>query len=97
MRWVISLFAFALVALQLEFWFDPDGRPGLITNQQLVAEQTATNQTLIERNADLEAEILNLMEGSEAAEERARFTLGLIRPDETFYQIAEIEDSLDPE
>ncbi len=97
MRWVITLFAFALAALQLELWFDDGARPGLLTNQQLVAEQTAINQALIERNADLKAEILNLMEGSEAAEERARFTLGLIRPDETFYQISEVENSLDAE
>ena len=93
MRWVIALFAFALAALQLELWFDDSGRPGLLTNRQLVAEQTAINQALIERNADLEAEILNLKEGSEAAEERARFTLGLIRPDEIFYQISESENS----
>ena len=97
MRWVIALFAFALAALQLELWFDDDGRPGLIANQQLVAEQSATNQALIERNADLAAEIDNLMEGTEAAEERARFEFGLIRPDETFFQIVEIENSLDQE
>lgn len=97
MRWVITLFAFALAALQLELWFDNNGRPGLITNQQLVSEQTVTNQALIERNADLAAEIKNLMEGSEAAEERARFKFGLIHPDEIFFQIAEVENSLDQE
>jgi cell division protein FtsB len=92
MRWVIALFAFALAALQLEYWFDDNARPGLTTNRRLVAEQTATNQALIERNADLQAEILNLKQGSDAAEERARFTLGLIQPDEIFFQIAETED-----
>jgi cell division protein FtsB len=93
MRWTIALFAFVLVALQLELWFDESRRPGLIAVQQSVAEQSQINQALIERNADLAAEIVNLRQGTEAAEERARAELGLARPDETYYQVAEQVDS----
>jgi len=89
MRWTIALFAFALVVMQIEFWFGDDRRPGLATLQGAVADQTATNQVLVERNADLKAEIADLRQGDEAAEERARSELGLARPEETYFQIAD--------
>lgn len=89
MRWTIALFAFTLVALQLELWFSDSRRPGLSAVRQAVAEQTETNQALIERNTDLRAEIVSLQQDSEAAEERARYELGLVLPDETFFQVAE--------
>lgn len=89
MRWTIAIFAFVLIALQLELWFADDRLPELRTVQQSVAEQSATNQQLVERNADLVAEISNLRQGVEAVEERARSELGLALPDESVYQIAE--------
>ena len=91
MRWTIALFAFALIVMQLELWFGDDRLPALRAYEQAVTEQTAVNQALVERNADLKAEIVNLRERSEAAEERARSELGLIKPNETFYQIAEVD------
>jgi len=97
MRWTIALFAFALVAMQLEFWFGEDRRPGVRVLQEAVVDQTATNQVLVERNADLNAEIIDLRQGDAAAEERARSELGLVRPEETYYQIAEPEDLLSRE
>ena len=91
MRWIIAVFALALVALQLEYWLGDDRRPGLLALREAVAGQSAENQSLAELNADLAAEIRNLRQGTEAAEERARSELGLQRADETFYQIAEID------
>ena len=38
------------------------------------------------RNAALAAEVRDLKTGTEAIEERARYELGMIRPDEVFYQ-----------
>jgi cell division protein FtsB len=89
MRWTIAFFAVALIAMQLEFWFGDDRRPGLKALRADVAEQSAINQALAERNADLEAEIINLRESREAAEEIARSELGLIHPEETYFQIVE--------
>jgi len=97
MRWTITVFAFVLIALQLELWFDDDRRPGLIAIEKSVALQSQVNQELIERNADLAAEIENLRQGEEAAEERARAELGLTRPEETYYQVAQRVDSRDAE
>jgi cell division protein FtsB len=91
MRWTIALFAFALVAMQLELWFGDDRRPRRNALEREVAAQGARNQTLAETNADLRAEIMSLRQGNEAAEERARSELGLIEPDETYYQIVEVD------
>jgi cell division protein FtsB len=87
MRWVIALFAFVLAGLQIELWFGDDRLPRLRELEHSVAAQSAINQALGERNADLKAEISSLNLGNEAAEERARSQLGLVLPDESFYQV----------
>jgi len=92
MRWTITVFAFVLAALQLELWFDDDRRPGLNAVARSVELQSQVNRELIERNADLAAEIVNLRQGHEAAEERARAELGLTRPEESYFQVAERVD-----
>ena len=91
MRWTIAFLAIALVALQLELWLGEDRLPGLRARQAAVAAQSALNQGLVDRNADLVAEIANLREGGQAVEERARSDLGLVLPGETYFQIYEIE------
>ena len=58
-----------------------------------VAEQRALNESLRHRNAALDAEVVNLKRGRDAAEERARTDLGLIGKDETFYQVVPIAES----
>jgi cell division protein FtsB len=88
MRWVVLFLALTLAGLQLELWFGEDRLPGLRHLEQDVAAQSEWNQELAERNADLKAEILDLKQGSDAAEERARSELGLVLPTEDFYQFA---------
>ena len=55
-----------------------------------VAEQSALNDSLRERNAALDAEVINLKQGMDAAEERARTDLGMIGERETFYQVVPV-------
>ena len=59
-------------------------------DQQLRAQRDA-NQKLQTRNSALDAEVRDLKQGLEAIEERARSELGMVQPDETFYQIAPAE------
>ena len=56
---------------------------------QQVEAQQEENRQLRERNQALEAEVKDLKQGLEAIEERAREELGMVRDDETFYQIIE--------
>ena len=88
MRLLIVALAAALVWLQFELWLSSDGLREVWRLEDEVQRRTAENEALAERNAKLEAEVLDLKQGLAAAEERARSELGMVRPDETFYQIA---------
>ncbi|HZD53154.1 MAG TPA: septum formation initiator family protein [Woeseiaceae bacterium] len=87
LRWIVALLALAAVLMQVELWFSDDGFRKTRHLRQAVAEQRAENERLRARNAALDAEVLNLKHGVEAAEERARTDLGLIGENETFYQV----------
>lgn len=50
-------------------------------------EQQASNAQARERNRQLAAEVRDLKEGLEMVEEKARFELGMIKPDEIFVQV----------
>ena len=77
------------ITLQLTLWF---GEGGLAEVRQLrlqIEQQQAENVRLNERNAALEAEVKDFKQGLGAIEERARNELGMIKKDETFFQIIE--------
>ena len=52
-----------------------------------VEGQRQRNEDLLQRNAELQAEVEDLRERLDAVEERARNELGLIKPNEKFYQV----------
>ena len=54
---------------------------------RLVDQQKDKNQSLAARNAGLDAEVRDLKQGTDAVEERARVELGMIKTNETFYQL----------
>jgi cell division protein FtsB len=55
--------------------------------EQAVAAQAGENQQLQTRNQQLAAEVRDLKQGLDAIEERARSDLGLIAPNETYFQV----------
>lgn len=55
-------------------------------NQQ-VKQQEAQNMLDKQRNDALKADVRDLKQGNDAVEERARSELGMIKPDEEFYQV----------
>jgi len=73
--------------MQGQLWLSADGFRKTHDLRIAVAEQRVQNQALRERNSALEAEVVNLKNRREAAEERARSDLGLIGESETFYQV----------
>lgn len=81
-----------LAALQYRLWFGKNSMPQYLAMQQEVREQTSQNTSLEQRNNLLEADINDLKIGLEAAEERARNELGLIKQGETFYRILPNEE-----
>ncbi|HEY1092995.1 MAG TPA: septum formation initiator family protein [Burkholderiaceae bacterium] len=82
----IVLTAF-LLAIQAQLWFGKGGlgRTAQLREQLKVAE--ANNVQARARNAKVEAELRDLREGLEMVEEKARFELGLIKPDEIYVRV----------
>ena len=89
-RWLLGILALAGLALQAELWFSADGYRKTLKLRAAVANQRHVNDELRARNASLDAEVINLKQGREAAEERARTDLGMIGSKETFYQVVPV-------
>ncbi|MDH3614628.1 MAG: septum formation initiator family protein [Gammaproteobacteria bacterium] len=92
-RWMLVMLGVAALTLQGQLWFSGDGFGKTRDLRAAVAEQRAQNEELRERNQALDAEVINLKQSSEAAEERARTDLGMIGPKETFYQVVPVADA----
>lgn len=87
MRIVTLILVALLLLLQYPLWL---GRGGWLKvwdlHHQLEAQQQVNGQTET-RNALLDAEVRDLKQGTDAIEERARSELGMIKADETYFQI----------
>ena len=86
-RCILAVLAFVALTLQAQLWFTESGFAKTRNLRVAVAEQRSQNDVLVQRNDALEAEVDNLKQSSEAAEERARTDLGMIGPRETFFQV----------
>ncbi len=92
-RWILSALAILGLVMQGKLWLSDDGYRKTRQLRRAVAEQRQQNETLKVRNAALDAEVFNLKNGHEAAEERARTDLGMIGRNETFYQVVPAADT----
>jgi cell division protein FtsB len=84
----LILFAFILLFgfLQYELWIGQGGIFSFIhLNYEIKAQQKIVNDFETE-NTHLLFEIKDLRYGHEIIEEKARTKLGMIKPDETYYQ-----------
>jgi len=78
-----------IVVIQFPLWLGKGGWLRVWDLDQQVAAQRTQNTKLEARNAGIAAEVRDLKQGLEAIEERARYELGLVRPDEVFFQTVE--------
>lgn len=76
-----------LIAIQYPLWIGKGSWLRVWDMSKQVDLQQEKNDKLAARNAGLDAEVRDLKQGIEAVEERARVEFGMIKPDETFYQI----------
>ena len=88
MRFVTFALALLLVLVHVELWFGKGGVPRMVELQSKLAAQRASNDIARHRNEQLSAEVKDLKEGLEMVEEKARFELGMIKPDEIFVQLS---------
>jgi cell division protein FtsB len=89
MRWLATALLVALVLLQYRIWISDDGLRGVERLQRAVAAQQTLDATLTQRNSRLEAQVADLKSGTAAIDELARSDLGMIGPNETFYQVVQ--------
>lgn len=78
-----------LLLLQYPLWFGNGGVFAVRELKQEIAAQREENARLKERNQTLAAEVVDLKQGLDVVEERARAELGMIKKGETFYQVIE--------
>ena len=88
-RWLIVILIALLLSLQYRLWVGEGSLAEVWSLKKAGAVQSTENIGLKERNAALEADVQDLKQGLDAAEERARTELGMIKDGEVFYQIIE--------
>ncbi len=89
MRKLILFLVILLVYLQYRLWLGDGGLLELWDVHQEVEAQREENALLRERNEALNAQVLDLKQGQDAIEERAREDMGMVKQGETFYQVVE--------
>jgi cell division protein FtsB len=87
--WLFVALVLVLAGLQYRLWVGEGSLAQVAELQRQIAEQQGENERLLERNRILEAEVMELKQGTETVEERARHELGMVKEGETLYQLAE--------
>lgn len=87
MRLFAITLAALIVLLQWPLWVGKGSWLKVWQIEAQLAQQQRLNSTLRIRNEALDAEVRDLKTGTDAIEERARSELGLIRPEEVFFQV----------
>jgi cell division protein FtsB len=85
----IGIIVLLILLLQYRLWFGDGSIAQIKVYQQRLHEVKKKVEEKKQRNEALNAEILDLKKGQEAIEERAREELGMIKENETFFQVIE--------
>ena len=89
MRVLAAILAALILLIQYPLWL---GKGGWLraweVDRRLSAQQEA-NASLERRNLALGAEVRDLKQGFDAIEERARYELGFVKPDEVYFQVVD--------
>lgn len=86
MRLLLLGLVLLLLLLQYRLWFAEGSLAERARLRDEVSEQEVLNEELRERNAVIERDVVELKNGQEGLEQRAREQLGLVRDGEVFYQ-----------
>ena len=89
MKGIVAILFVLLGLLQYKLWVGDGSLSEVWHLRQKIGAQETENQGLRQRNQQLEAEVLDLKEGLDAAEERAREELGMVKRGEVFYLVVE--------
>jgi len=79
-----------LILVQAELWFGGGGVPHVMGLESQLAAQREGNERVRAANDRLAAEVIDLKEGREMVEEKARRELGMVKPDEILIQVSPV-------
>ncbi len=86
---VIAGLLLLIGGLQYRLWVGEGSYAHVSALSTQLETSKAGNKAMVERNAVLRAEIIDLKQGVDAIEEKARSEFGLIKRDETFFLLVE--------
>jgi cell division protein FtsB len=87
MKILISVLIALLIGLQYKLWVGDGSLSEVVQLSSELDRQKEKLRLLEQRNSILEAQVLDLQNGLDAFEEKARNDLGMIKQGETFIQL----------
>lgn len=93
MRLLIAALIVVFLVLQYRLWFGDGSLSEVVQLSAELETQKKKLKLLEERNRKLEAQVLDLQNGFDAYEEKARNDLGMIKKGETFFQLVNPQKS----
>ena len=87
MKILLAILILILFVLQYKLWFGDGSLSEVVQLSRELEIQKSKLRDLEERNKILEAQVLDLQNGLDAFEEKARNDLGMIKRGETFIQL----------
>ena len=92
MKILVAVLILLLAGLQYRLWFGDGSLSEVVQLSHELEIQKSRLRDLEERNQKLEAQVLDLQNGLDAFEEKARNDLGMIKQGETFIQLIPEDD-----
>jgi len=93
MKTLIIFLILVLIGLQYKLWFGDGSLSEVVQLSRELEIQKQKLKQLEDRNRILEAQVLDLQNGLDAFEEKARNDLGMIKQGETFIQLIPAQDA----
>jgi cell division protein FtsB len=87
MKFLTFIFVILILALQYPLWLGKGGWLNVISLQNQIDQQLKVNELIKSENDILLAVVQDLKNGTDVIEGKARFDLGLIKKNETFFLI----------
>lgn len=91
LKWLTIVLITLSGLLQYSLWWGEGGVRELMHIRSRVDTLASETRTLRARNQRLGAEVVDLKNGLDAIEERARSDIGMVRNDEQFFWVPDVE------
>jgi cell division protein FtsB len=86
---LVALFLVLMLGIvHAQLWIGRGSIPDVQAMSDAVGKQRSANETARKANERMGEEVRDLREGMEIVEEKARFELGMVRPNEVLVQFA---------